>query len=118
MAPMFVHSLASIPVSIASDVFEHAFLLNFDDTIASKAMALTRGNLKMACSFIQRCIDTTDMPGRRRTLKVTISEIGNVENGSLKLPWKSNLITSQLEHMDIYAREIAQILSVVEWMST
>ena len=36
-----------------------------------------------------------------------------VEDGSLKLPWGSNLITAQLDLFDVFTRQLAQILSVL-----
>ena len=110
----FVHSLGSIPVSCAASVFGHAFDMNFDDAVVSKAMALSGGNLKMACTFLRKCIDSknvfseeTNAEGRK-FFKFSPS----VANGSVKLPWKSDLVTSQLEHLDVYARELAQIFFV------
>jgi hypothetical protein len=35
-----------------------------------------------------------------------------VEDGSLKLPWGSSLVTAQLDLFDVFTRQLAQILSV------
>lgn len=114
-ARTFVHSLSSIPVSCAAAVFGHAFDMNFDDTVVSKAMALSGGNLKMACTFLRKCIDSKDVFSEEINVEghKFVKFSPGVANGSVKLPWKSDLVTSQLEHLDVYARELAQILSVL-----
>ena len=112
---MRIHSLPSIPTSSASAVFKHHFKLNFDDTIISKALALSSGNLKLAHSFLEKCIDAGDIFTKEFNVEydayVRFSD--KVTNGSVKLPWGSELVTTQLENMDSYTRELAQILSVL-----
>ena len=51
--PFRANSLESIPSSIASVVFQQKFNLNFDDTVVSKATALSGGNMNMACTFFE-----------------------------------------------------------------
>ena len=53
----FVHNLQSISVSNAMAVFESIFDQRFDDTVASKTMALSAGNLTVARSFLEKCLD-------------------------------------------------------------
>jgi class 3 adenylate cyclase len=111
----FVYPLPSIHVSNASAVFGHAFDMNFDDTVVSKAMALSGGNLKVACTFLRQCIESPGVfsKGTSAEGQTHVKFSPSVENGSLELPWKSDTVRSQLEHLDVHARELAQILSVL-----
>jgi hypothetical protein len=109
--------LTSITLTHAIQVFENIFDQTFGTDVASKALALSRGNLKMARSFLDDCLSTPGLLVSTDNDDVTSSSAmcfsSSVEDGSIKIPWNSSLVAEQLDLFDVFTRELAQILSVL-----
>jgi hypothetical protein len=110
--------LTSLTLTHAIQVFENIFDKTFGQDVAKKAIALSRGNLKMARSFLSDCLSTPGLlvSKEKESDDGTTSAMcfsSSVEDGSVKLPWNSSLVAEQLDLFDVFTRELAQILSVL-----
>ena len=113
-----VIELKCITLSHATEVFEHIFNKLFGIDVASKAIALSGGNLIMAKKFIESCLNASGLLIEKK-IKLKDSDVTcqcfspSIEDGSMKLPWEASSVTAQLDLFDVFTRELAQILSVL-----
>ena len=107
-----VVQMTSITLIHAIEVFKHIFGETFGKDVASKAIALSGGNLIMARKFLQLCLSTTGLLVKKVDEKKTTSLCFSpgVTDGSLKLPGVNSVT---LDLFDVFTRELAQILSVL-----